>query len=45
MPRVRNVASGALPIMSLAPGDYFVRASVSVNGVVVGRLSRALRRQ
>ena len=41
----RFVASGVLPITSLAPGDYVVRASVTVNGVVVGRLSRALRKQ
>jgi hypothetical protein len=31
--------------MSLAPGDYFVRASVSGDGVVVGKLGRALRKQ
>ena len=41
----RIVASGVLPISARAPGDYFVRASISVNGVVVGRLSRVLRKQ
>ena len=41
----RFVASGVLPIASLAPGDYHIRASVSVNDVVVGRLSRVLRKQ
>ena len=41
----RFIAQGVLPIVSLAAGDYLVRASVRVNGVVVGRLSRALRKQ
>jgi VWFA-related protein len=41
----RFIARGSLPIISLAPGDYYVRASVRVNGAVVGRLSRALRKQ
>ncbi|HXT70068.1 MAG TPA: VWA domain-containing protein [Vicinamibacterales bacterium] len=41
----RFVASGELPLLSVAPGDYIVRATVSVNGAVVGRLSRALRKK
>jgi VWFA-related protein len=41
----RRVATGELPLAALAPGDYVVRAIVSVNGAPVGRVSRTLRRQ
>jgi VWFA-related protein len=40
----RRIAIGALPIAALAPGDYVVRAIVSVDGRPVGRISRTLRK-
>lgn len=41
---LRNVAIGALPIASLRPGEYTVRAIVSVDGRPVGRVTRTLRK-
>jgi len=40
----RRIAIGALPIAALAPGDYAVRAIVSVDGRPVGRVLRTLRK-
>jgi hypothetical protein len=40
----RRLALGALPIAALPPGDYVVRAIVSVDGRPVGRLTRTLRK-
>jgi VWFA-related protein len=40
----RRLALGALPIAALAPGDYVVRAIVSVEGRPVGRITRTLRK-
>jgi hypothetical protein len=40
----RRIVIGALPIASLTPGDYVVRAIVSVDGRPVGRLARTLRK-
>ena len=40
----RRVMIGALPIAALAPGDYVVRAIVSVDGRPVGRVFRTLRK-
>ncbi|HJR58042.1 MAG TPA: hypothetical protein VJ813_01535 [Vicinamibacterales bacterium] len=40
----RRVAVGAVPIASLNPGDYVVRAIVSVDGRPVGRITRTLRK-
>lgn len=40
----RRLAVGALPIAALAPGEYVVRAIVSVDGRPVGRITRTLRK-
>lgn len=40
----RRIAIGALPIASLPPGEYVVRAIVSVDGRPVGRVTRTLRK-
>lgn len=40
----RRVVVGAVQISSLAPGDYVVRAIVSVEGRPVGRVYRTLRK-
>lgn len=40
----RRLAIGALPIAPLSPGDYVVRAIVSVDGRPVGRITRTLRK-
>jgi VWFA-related protein len=40
----RRAAVGALPIAALAPGDYVVRAIVSVDSRPVGRITRTLRK-
>ncbi len=40
----RRIALGALPISALAPGEYVVRAIVSVDGRPVGRVTRTLRK-
>jgi hypothetical protein len=40
----RHIAIGALPIAALRPGEYVVRAIVSVDGRPVGRVSRTLRK-
>lgn len=40
----RRIVVGALPIASLAPGDYVVRAIVSIDGRPVGRVDRTLRK-
>jgi hypothetical protein len=39
----RRIAIGALPIASLAPGEYVVRAIVSIDGRPAGRIMRTLR--
>lgn len=39
------VASGALPIGSLPPGDYAVRALVGLEGHAIARIVRTLRKQ
>ena len=50
VPRVINASEdrrmivGAIPIASLPPGDYVVRAIVSVDGRPVGRVVRTLRK-
>jgi VWFA-related protein len=41
---LRHIAVGALPIASLQPGEYTVRAIVSVDGRPVGRVTRTLRK-
>jgi len=41
---LRRLVIGALPIAALAPGDYVVRAIVSVDGRPVGRITRTLRK-
>jgi hypothetical protein len=41
---LRRVAIGALAIASLPPGEYTVRAIVSVDGRPVGRVTRTLRK-
>jgi VWFA-related protein len=41
---LRRQVIGALPIAALAPGDYVVRAIVSVDGRPVGRIMRTLRK-
>jgi hypothetical protein len=41
---LRHIAIGALPIAALRPGDYTVRAIVSVDGRPVGRVTRTLRK-
>jgi hypothetical protein len=40
----RFSASAAVPIGTLPPGDYFVRAVVGVEGQPMGRVVRALRK-
>lgn len=40
----RWIVIGALPIASLTPGDYVLRAIVSVDGRPVGRVERTLRK-
>jgi hypothetical protein len=40
----RRVAIGALPIASLFPGDYLVRAIVTDDGKPLGRTTRTLRK-
>jgi hypothetical protein len=40
----RRAVVGALPIAALAPGDYVVRAIVSVDSRPVGRITRTLRK-
>jgi hypothetical protein len=40
----RRIVIGALPIAALAPGDYVVRAIVSVDSRPVGRITRTLRK-
>lgn len=40
----RRMVVGAVPIAALPPGDYVVRAIVSVDGRPVGRVSRTLRK-
>jgi hypothetical protein len=40
----RRMAVGAVPIASLPPGDYVIRAIVSVDGRPVGRVLRTLRK-
>lgn len=41
---LRRMVVGAIPIAPLAPGDYVVRAIVSVDGRPVGRVTRTLRK-
>jgi hypothetical protein len=41
----RLSARGAIPIGSFAPGDYVVRAIVKVDGAIVARVMRAVRKQ
>jgi hypothetical protein len=40
----RRMVIGALPIAPLAPGDYTVRAIVSLDGRPIGRVTRTLRK-
>lgn len=40
----RSVATAVLPIRDLAPGDYVVRATVTVAGYPAGRVLRTLRK-
>ena len=40
----RRMVTGAVPIAPLAPGDYVVRAIVSIDGRPVGRVTRTLRK-
>jgi hypothetical protein len=40
----RRIMIGAVPIAALAPGDYVVRAIISVDGRPVGRVFRTLRK-
>lgn len=40
----RRIVVGALPIAALAPGDYVVRAIVSVDSRPIGRITRTLRK-
>ena len=40
----RRMIVGAVPIAALPPGDYVVRAIVSVDGRPVGRVLRTLRK-
>lgn len=37
-------ASGVVPLAALVPGDYSLRAVVSINGQPVGQLSRTIRK-
>jgi hypothetical protein len=39
-----RVVIGVIPIASLPPGDFLVRALVSVDGTAVGRAVRTLRK-
>ncbi len=39
-----RITYGVLPIAPLPPGDYLVRAVVQVDGQVVGRMTRTLRK-
>ena len=43
-PDDRRLVIGAVPIAALAPGDYVIRAIVSVDGRPVGRVYRTLRK-
>ena len=40
----RRIAIGALPISTLAPGEYVVRAIISLDGRPIGRITRTLRK-
>ena len=40
----RRAALGVIDLATLAPGDYVVRAVVSLNGKEIGRVSRTLRK-
>ena len=40
----RRLATIAIPIGALPPGDYIVRAIVSLEGQPAGRVSRTLRK-
>jgi hypothetical protein len=40
----RYIATGALPIGGLAPGDYIVRAIVGLDGQAATRVTRTLRK-
>jgi VWFA-related protein len=40
----RRMVTGAIPLAPLPPGDYVVRAIVSVDGRPVGRVTRTLRK-
>lgn len=40
----RRIVIGALPIAALPPGEYVVRAIVSIDGRSVGRVTRTLRK-
>jgi VWFA-related protein len=41
---VRRAALGTIDLTPLAPGDYLVRAIVSINGKEIGRVTRTLRK-
>jgi VWFA-related protein len=41
----RSTANGVVPIGALRPGDYVVRAIVSVDGRPAGRITRTLRKE
>ena len=41
----RLSARGAVPIGAVADGDYLVRATIKMNGTVLGTVVRALRKQ
>lgn len=38
-------ASGVVPLGALAPGDYTLRAIVSIDGIPTGRVSRTIRKR
>ncbi len=40
----RRIVIGPLPLNALAPGDYLVRAVVSIDGRAAGRVTRTLRK-
>jgi hypothetical protein len=40
----RRIAIGAIPIASIFPGDYIVRAVITNDGTPLGRTSRTLRK-
>jgi hypothetical protein len=40
----RRRATGVVPVGNLAPGDYVVRAVLSLDGTPIGRVSRVLRK-